>query len=242
MGENKLINFFDFRISTSLEIDSTRSGLVYNTINPHSFIISKKDELFKKALISCDFLVPDGVGIVWGIKVLNGKSIDKISGFDLFVKMMSEANQEGKKCFFLGSSQEVLEKIKIKCSLEFPNISFGCMSPPFRPAFTNEDNCEMRNAINNFRPDFLFIGMTAPKQEKWLFENRNKLIFGAAASIGAVFDFYAGTVKRPSQFWINLGLEWLPRFMKEPKRLWKRNLVSTPLYVWDIFKEKLKSI
>jgi N-acetylglucosaminyldiphosphoundecaprenol N-acetyl-beta-D-mannosaminyltransferase len=82
-------------------------------------------------------------------------------------------------------------------------------------------------------PDILFVGMTAPKQEKWAYAHKNQLDAKAIACIGAVFDFYAGTVTRSSPFWINLGLEWLPRLLKEPKRLWRRNLVSTPLFIME---------
>jgi N-acetylglucosaminyldiphosphoundecaprenol N-acetyl-beta-D-mannosaminyltransferase len=81
--------------------------------------------------------------------------------------------------------------------------------------------------------------MTAPKQEKWVYYNHEKLSVPVIASIGAVFDFYAGTVERSSPFWINLGLEWLPRLLKEPKRLWRRNFISTPLFLGHIFRTKL---
>ena len=80
----------------------------------------------------------------------------------------------------------------------------------------------------------LFIAMTAPKQEKWLNKHRDHIDVNIICSIGAVFDFYAGTVERSSQFWIDNHLEWLPRLFMEPERLWKRNFISTPLFLWDI--------
>ena len=89
-------------------------------------------------------------------------------------------------------------------------------------------------AINNFKPDILFVGMTAPKQEKWVFVNKENIDANTIVSVGAVFDFYAGTVRRSSPFWIKLGLEWLPRFLREPKRLAKRNLVSTPKFILQV--------
>ena len=93
-------------------------------------------------------------------------------------------------------------------------------------------------AVNKCKPDILFVGMTAPKQEKWVHTNNTFLDVKVITCIGAVFDFYAGTVKRSSPFWIKLGLEWLPRLLREPKRLWKRNFVSTPLFLWDLLKAK----
>ena len=97
----------------------------------------------------------------------------------------------------------------------------------------------MVEAVNAFQPDYLFVGMTAPKQEKWVYENRNKLNATLICSIGAVFDFYAGTVQRSSQFWISLGLEWFPRLLREPKRLWRRNFISTPRFIIDVLGMKL---
>jgi N-acetylglucosaminyldiphosphoundecaprenol N-acetyl-beta-D-mannosaminyltransferase len=82
--------------------------------------------------------------------------------------------------------------------------------------------------------------MTAPKQERWVHDNRGNLNAPLICCIGAVFDFYAGTVKRSGQFWINAGLEWLPRLIREPKRLWRRNFVSTPLFLWYVFREKIQ--
>ena len=98
----------------------------------------------------------------------------------------------------------------------------------------------MVEAVNNFKPQILFVGMTAPKQEKWVYTHKSQLDAKIICSIGAVFDFYAGTVKRPGKFWIQLGLEWFPRLLREPKRLWRRNFVSTPLFLWDVCLEKIK--
>jgi len=97
-----------------------------------------------------------------------------------------------------------------------------------------------KTIINTINPHSycLFVGMTAPKQEKWVQEQHNNLDTSIICSIGAVFDFYADTVKRPSKFWIKLGLEWLPRFLKEPKRLAKRNLISTPKFIADVLSQK----
>lgn len=237
MDQKDLIEFFDYKITKSLHIDQINRCTI-NTLNPHSFIVSKSDLSFKIALQNCDILIPDGVGVVWGIKILTGISINRVSGYDLFVFMMNDANRFYKRCYFLGSTNHVLNLIKKRISKDFPNVVVEFLSPPFKDEFNNNDNEFMIQSINDFKPDYLFVGMTAPKQEKWLYENKSKLIVGTSAAIGAVFDFYAGTVKRPSSFWINLGLEWLPRFFKEPRRLWKRNLISTPLFIYEIFKAR----
>ena len=220
------------------EIDLSRNRII-NTINPHSYCMTKKDKNFKKVLESSDVLLPDGIGIVWASKVINGKKIYKIAGFDLFLYVMKYLNSQGGSCFFMGSSDTTLQLIKARAGEEFPNIKVNTYSPPYKPAFSNEDNAAMIEKINEVKPDVLFVGMTAPKQETWVHEHSDQIQAKTICSIGAVFDFYAGTVKRSGDFWIKMGLEWLPRFLKEPKRLAERNLVSTPTFIYEVLKQKL---
>ncbi len=222
-----------------LETIDLETKKIINTINPHSYITAKSDMKFKKALQSSDLLIPDGSGIVLAAKQINKKSIKKIAGADLHKFLLSKMNEQSGKVFYMGASQNTLDKIEERIKKEYSNIQVQSYSPPFKFQFSQEDNDIIVSEINKFQPDVLFIGMTAPKQEKWLYEHKEKLRFKVASSIGAVFDFYARTVERPSQFWIDMHLEWLPRLLKEPKRLWKRNFVSTPLFLWDILLYKL---
>ncbi len=214
---------------------------VINTINQYSYCMAEKDENFKKALQNSDVLLPDGVGITIASKFLYGKKIKKIAGADLHAHFMTFLNKTGGSCFYLGASNETLEKIKIKMQKEFPNIKVGAYSPPFKKTFSSVDNEQMINEVNNFSPDVLFVGMTAPKQEKWSFAHKNLLKTNYICAIGAVFDFYAGTVSRPSKFWQNLGLEWLGRFFKEPKRMWTRYVTNGFAYLGYLLKEKARN-
>jgi len=214
--------------------------MVINTINPHSYITAKDDRLFHEALMQSDLLIPDGSGIVLATKILHGENIKKIAGADLHEFLLRKMNKTNGKVFYMGASQNTLDKIKEKLSAQYPNITMQSYSPPFKPEFSQEDNDIIIQKINSFKPDVLFVGMTAPKQEKWLHQHKEKLNFTTASSIGAVFDFYAGTITRPADIWINLHLEWLGRLVKEPKRMWKRNFVSTPLFLIDVFLYKLK--
>jgi N-acetylglucosaminyldiphosphoundecaprenol N-acetyl-beta-D-mannosaminyltransferase len=218
-----------------------RKKIIVNTINPHSYCVAKKDKAFKEALQQSDFLLPDGVGIVLAAKVLNRKKIEKIAGYDVFLHLMQQLDEKGGSCFFLGAAPETLEKIEERAAQDFPNVKIHTYSPPYKAVFTQEESKQMWEAVNAVQPDALFVGMTAPKQEKWVYQYKEQLNVNIICSIGAVFDFYAGTVKRPSQFWIKLGLEWLPRFVKEPRRLAERNLVSTPKFVWEVLRERMKN-
>jgi len=212
---------------------------VINTINPHSYCIAKKDVQFKQALLSSDILLPDGIGIVWAERFLNGANIKKIAGYDLFLFLMNKLNNENGSVFFLGASENTLQKIKFKSSQEYPNITFDYYSPPYKLEFSEKDSKIMCDKVNIFNPDVLFVGMTAPKQEKWVHLYKNKLNANIICSIGAVFDFYAGNVKRSSDIWISLGLEWLPRLIKEPRRLFYRNFVSTPKFILDVLSIRI---
>ena len=211
---------------------------IINTINPHSYIVAKGDKEFFAALDNSDVLIPDGSGIVLAAKQIRGQNISKIAGADLHKHFLETLNDISGSVFYMGSSSNTLVKIQERTSKEFPNVQVGVYSPPYKPEFSSKDNELIVKRVNEFNPDVLFIGMTAPKQEKWLNQHKDRLNFKVAASIGAVFDFYAGTVKRPSQFWLDLHLEWLLRLLKEPRRLWKRNFISTPLFLFDMFLYK----
>ena len=130
-------------------------------------------------------------------------------------------------------------KIKEKAKTVYPNIRIETYSPPYKPEFTEEENQMMIDAINAVKPDLLWIGMTAPKQEKWAYTHLDALeVNGHIGTIGAVFDFFAGTVERAPVRWQEHGLEWLYRLIKEPRRMWRRYIIGNTLFLWNITKEK----
>jgi N-acetylglucosaminyldiphosphoundecaprenol N-acetyl-beta-D-mannosaminyltransferase len=123
---------------------------------------------------------------------------------------------------------------------DFPNITVaGCFSPPFQDEFSAEENHRIIEGINNSAPDVLWVGMTAPKQEKWIYQNRDKLHVKFIAAVGAVFDFYAGNVKRSHPWFLEHGMEWLPRLLQEPRRLWQRTFVSAPLFLLRVLRQRI---
>ncbi|MBC7389068.1 MAG: WecB/TagA/CpsF family glycosyltransferase [Opitutaceae bacterium] len=211
---------------------------VINTINQYSYCIAEEDPEFKKALKASDILLPDGVGITLSALLKNKKKIAKIAGADVHKYLLEQLNLTKGKCFYLGASESTLNKIRERLSKEYPEINLKTYSPPYKPVFTSEESARMISEVNSFCPDVLFIGMTAPKQEKWSNQFREQLDARIICSIGAVFDFYAGTISRPHPIWINLGLEWFARFLNEPKRMWKRYFYYGPMFVWFAMKEK----
>ncbi|WP_029904692.1 WecB/TagA/CpsF family glycosyltransferase [Prevotella sp. 10(H)] len=213
--------------------------LLINTINAHSYNIAQKDKLFAESLIFGGKLIPDGISIVKAVKWLNGEKLMRIAGADLFVFEMSRLNEKGGTCFFLGSSENVLSLMKQRASKDYPNINIITYSPPYKAEFSEEENKAMIDAVNTNNPDLLWIGMTAPKQEKWAYTHYRELNINChIGTIGAVFDFYAGTVKRAPAWCIKLGLEWFYRLSQEPKRLWKRYIIGNLLFCGYIFIEK----
>ncbi len=215
--------------------------LLINTINAHSYNTARKDALFAEALSKGDVLIPDGVSIVNACRWVKAKSQPKerIAGWDLFEFEMGRLERKGGTVMFMGSSQKVLDLIVKRASEVYPHLKVATYSPPYKPEFSEEDNRAIIAAIHAANPDLLWIGMTAPKQEKWTYSHWSELdILCHVGTIGAVFDFFAGTVERAPLWWQAHGLEWLYRLLKEPKRMWRRYIIGNTLFLWNIlFRE-----
>lgn len=234
------------------ELASLPEGkLLINTINAHSYNTARKDSLFAEALTNGDVLLPDGVSIVMACKWIKEKSLPKerIAGWDLFAFEMEKLereseelrtkSEESKIVMFMGSSQKVLDLIVKRAAEVYPHLKVVTYSPPYKTEFSDEDNKAIIDAIHAANPDLLWIGMTAPKQEKWTYSHWKELnIHCHVGSIGAVFDFFAGTMKRAPMWWQDHGLEWLYRLLKEPKRMWRRYIIGNALFLWNMVKEK----
>ena len=244
-------------LGSKAELENLPEGkLLINTINAHSYNTARKDSLFAEALTKGDVLIPDGISIVKACRWIKAKSQPKerIAGWDLFEFEMNRLNSilmnvgdertsineklEGRrkpKVMFMGSSEKVLGYIRERIKSEFLYLDCETYSPPYKPVFSDEDNRAIIEAINKANPDLLWIGMTAPKQEKWTYSHWDELnIHCHVGTIGAVFDFFAGTVERAPLWWQQHGLEWLYRLLKEPKRMWRRYIIGNALFLWNI--------
>lgn len=224
------------------ELDKIPDGKVLiNTINAHSYNVARKDELFAEALTKGDYLIPDGMSVVKACKWLHAKSQprERIAGADLFEYEMDRLNKKCGTVMFMGSSEKTLAKIVDQAAKVYPNIKVVRCSPPYKPEFDEADNKAIVDAINMTNPDLLWIGMTAPKQEKWTYSHWNELnIHCHVGTIGAVFDFFAGNTKRAPQWWQKHGLEWLYRLIKEPRRMWRRYIIGNTVFLWHMLGEK----
>jgi len=205
--------------------------------NVYSFVLMHSDFDFKNVNNNSALVVPDGMPLVWVSKYF-GKSIpERVSGPDLFNELCNVASENGYSFYFLGSTEKTIERIIFNLKMKFPKLLIaGGFSPPYKDIFCEEDNKIMINNINAVTPDILWVGMTAPKQEKWIHANIDKLNVKVAIGIGAVFDFIADNKKRAPRLMQNCGLEWLFRLMIEPKRLWRRYLIGNFIFLIIIFK------
>ena len=145
--------------------------------NPHSYAMTLKDEMFSRALKSADWLVPDGAGVVLASLLLGGAIHNRVTGSDVFADLHKRLNAAGgMSVFFLGTTEETLSLIRQKIARDYPNIKIaGTFSPPFKDVYSSAEIDEMIKAVNTAAPDVLWVGMSAPKQEKWIYLNKDKL-------------------------------------------------------------------
>lgn len=213
-------------------IERRNPPVIFACANPHSLASAQADPAFKSVLNNASLVVADGVGVTIMAKFAGVKIGPRITGTDYYLSVMAALEKRGAgKVFFFGSSRSVLNLISERMQREFPRLKLcGVLSPPFR-SWSAEENTAMVASINDADPDLLWVGMTAPKQEKWVEENRHRLHAAVIASIGAVFDFYAGVNPRAPQWMCKLGIEWLHRLVREPRRMWRRTFISAPKFV-----------
>ena len=244
-----MLSLYDLHITHSRQALSQlpQGKLLINTVNAHSYNVAQQDALFAEALLKGDVLLPDGASIVLACRWLHTPSLpqERIAGYDLFDYEMTVLNSAAKNeakprtVFFMGSSPEVLQRIELRAAQDYPHLNVITYSPPYKQEFTHDDNTAIINAINSANPDLLWVGMTAPKQEKWTYSHWHELQINChVGTIGAVFDFYAGTAKRAPIWWQRHSLEWLYRLILEPRRMWRRYIIGNILFIHNILRDK----
>jgi N-acetylglucosaminyldiphosphoundecaprenol N-acetyl-beta-D-mannosaminyltransferase len=178
-----------------------------------------------------DFIIPDGMPLVWMQKLQSAKTAARVRANDLMIMLCGYAEKNNLKVGFYGGRQEVINAIIERARTDFPKLQIPyAFSPPFRP-LTQEEDAEIVSQINRARPDILFMGLGCPKQENWMAAHKDRLTT-VMLGVGASFDFYAGNVKESPEWMGKLGLEWLFRLWQEPRRLWRRYLILNPRFLW----------
>ena len=206
-------------------------------VNVWSTVLMQKDPKFLAVNNSASLSVADGMPLIWVSRWFGPSIPERISGSDLFHALNTLAAEKGYRIFLLGATPETLEALSDKLRAAFPGLCIaGLYAPPFSRSFSDEENRKIVNAVNAARPDLLWVGLSAPKQEKWIWDNKDRLHVPVAVGVGAVFDFFAGNIKRAPIWMQKIGIEWLHRLTHEPSRLWKRYLIGNPAFVWYILK------
>ncbi|MCA9564554.1 MAG: WecB/TagA/CpsF family glycosyltransferase [Myxococcales bacterium] len=209
-------------------IEDRSRTTVFATLNQRCATLARSSLAYRVALLNADYLVADGVGVIWA-SALAGKSISqRLPGPDVSVELLASLSRRDRRysCYFLGATEETLELLESAVRRISPNMEVaGSHSPPFRPQFSVEDCREDAKRINASGADLLLVGLGAPKQELWAERARPFLTTPLVMSVGAAFDFIAGTKPRAPLWVRQLGLEWAHRLVSEPRRMWQRYLV-----------------
>ena len=203
---------------------------------------AQSDEKLKELYKSADIVFCDGVPLLWMSKFLNTPLKERITGLDLLPKYVAECAAKNYTMFLLGAKEGVAEKLKQQFEKTHPGIKIvGVYSPPFAEKFSDEENLKMINLINKAKPNVLWVSLTAPKQDFWINANLNKLDVNIAIGVGGAFEVSAGLIKRAPIWMQKSGLEWLYRFLKEPKRLFIRYFIEAPAIFPYILAQKFKT-
>jgi N-acetylglucosaminyldiphosphoundecaprenol N-acetyl-beta-D-mannosaminyltransferase len=221
------IDLVDYTTAVS-HIKDSISGKVsgrYICASPvHSIIVSQKDKIAKEALNHSWLTVPDGMPVVWAARLLGGTIKKRVYGPELMLRSCKMAEHFGFSIFLYGGTPQALNKLEANLKKRFPRLKIaGAYSPPFRD-LSAEEETKVNEMIHTCHPALLFVGLGAPKQEKWMARHCPELNVPVTMGVGAAFDFISGE-KKQAPFWMqNAGLEWLFRLACEPRRLWKRYL------------------
>jgi N-acetylglucosaminyldiphosphoundecaprenol N-acetyl-beta-D-mannosaminyltransferase len=186
---------------------------------------------FRRVLNSADVAAPDGMPLAWSLRSFGVRGQPRVYGPDVMLELCRQAGRFGHRLFFYGGREETLPVLCGQLETRFPRLCIvGAYAPPFRPLTREEDEACVRTILGS-EADIVFVGIGAPKQERWIAEHRNRLRGVILVGVGAAFDFLAGRIRQAPRWMQQAGLEWLFRLMMEPRRLWKRYLLFNPLFV-----------
>lgn len=220
-------------------IDSSKHHYVCIS-NVHTVVMGKKSDNYRMITNNAALALPDGIPLVWAGKLSGIGGMGRCSGPDLMVQILELSVTKGYTHYFYGSSANTLAKLNSEFMQKYPGLKIaGMYSPPFRP-LTKEEDERITEEISFLKPDIVWVGLGAPKQEIWMAEHLGKINASVLIGVGAAFDFHAGVIKRAPVWMQKYGLEWFFRLVQEPGRLWKRYLAANTLFIIYIFADIIK--
>jgi N-acetylglucosaminyldiphosphoundecaprenol N-acetyl-beta-D-mannosaminyltransferase len=223
---------FDGALDYALNLEKTDKVSQVVTINPEMFDCAKVDEDFSNILKTAEMVIPDGVGVKLGLKIL-GKNVERIAGIDFARKMLELSAKNSLSVAIIGAKPEIIElaKQKLLDEIEGLNIVFS------QDGYFDDDE-KVLNELKQVQPRLVLVALGSPKQEKFISKAKSILPFGLMVGVGGSFDVWSGNVERAPEFYQKLGIEWLYRTLKQPERF-KRIFPTLPLFVLRVLKEKL---
>jgi N-acetylglucosaminyldiphosphoundecaprenol N-acetyl-beta-D-mannosaminyltransferase len=199
---------------------------------------ANRDASFRHILNQADIVTPDGMPLVWALRSLGRPQQQRVYGPTLMLELCRQAANDGARVFLYGSRDEVLTALETRLPAVSPGLNIvGSYSPPFRPLSESEDR-EITARIRASGAELIFVGISTPKQERWMWDHREAFPGAVMVGVGAAFDFHAGRVPQAPPWMQRRGLEWLFRLLSEPRRLWRRYLLETPWFIpyWTLQK------
>jgi len=206
--------------------------------NAHSVVTAASDARFRAALENADMATPDGAPVAWMLRRLGRAAQPRIDGPDLMWRCCAQMAEHGQSVYLYGSTPATLQQLVPRLQQAFPRLRIaGTRSPPFRPPTADEDADDVA-AINASGAAVVWVSLGCPKQELWMASHAGR-VQAVMVGVGAAFDFHAGMVPRAPQWMQRHGLEWLHRLASEPRRLWRRYLVTNTLFIWGAARQLL---
>jgi exopolysaccharide biosynthesis WecB/TagA/CpsF family protein len=206
----------------------------------HGVMESQRDENLRRIHNAAGLVTPDGMPLVWLSRLMGFRHVERVYGPDLMLALCERSTAKGYRQFFYGGGPGVAEKLAVRLQSRFPGLKVaGTCSPPFRPLTAEEDRAVVER-INAAQPDIVWVGISTPKQERWMAEHVGRLSAPVLVGVGAAFDFQAGLKRQAPRWMQKSGLEWLFRLLMEPRRLWRRYLLNNPWFLWLILRQALR--
>jgi N-acetylglucosaminyldiphosphoundecaprenol N-acetyl-beta-D-mannosaminyltransferase len=208
--------------------------MTIGVVNAAKVVNMQRQPLLREAVLAADLTVADGMSVVWASRLLRQPLPERITGIDLFQELLALADRERYSVYLLGAEQAVLEEVARRIHREYPNVRIAGARNGY---FSDAQSRQVAEHIRESRPDMLFVAMTPPKKEIFLATWGRLMKVPVCHGVGGSFDVMAGKVKRAPEFWQRTGLEWLYRTLQEPRRLWKRYLVTNSIFIWMVARE-----
>jgi N-acetylglucosaminyldiphosphoundecaprenol N-acetyl-beta-D-mannosaminyltransferase len=231
---------FEDQIQAIMKWAIARTSKTVCVANVHMLMEAHWNPDFGSVLQSADIVTPDGMPLVWMMRQMGARYQDRVAGMDILVALCQQAQAQNLSIFCVGSQTEILSRMRKRLEQEFPKLKIAAMEPlPFRPLTETEDEA-LIDKINSSGAGIVLVSLGCPKQENWMAQHKGK-IHAVMIGLGGVFPVYAGIQKRAPRIIRDLGMEWLYRWIQEPRRLWHRYATTIPPFMWLATKQLLSS-